>query len=125
MDALLEENFGFDDRNFLWFSTETKATLPESQATKRLLAKCDALICYNVEIAESIAPMLTRDVRITHLYSFDGNLNPNLIPPNIRFYSLRHPKEKLGVAATETLLKMIDGHPASSIVLPWEAPPTA
>lgn len=120
LDALLEQDFTFDDRNFLWFSTETKAALAETHTARWLLSECDALICYNDEIAELIVPLLTKESRITHLYSFDGNLNPQLIPPFIRFRSLRHPKEKLGVVATETLLQMIDGLPAASTVLPWD-----
>lgn len=124
MDALVEAGYPFDDQNFLWFSTESKHSFMETQAARRLLGECDALICYNDEIVEMLLPLLTADSGITYLYSFDGNLNPNLMPAHIRYRSLRHPKEKLGVAATETLLQMIRGGAATSAVLPWEGDTT-
>lgn len=123
MDALVEAGYPFDDQNFLWFSTESKHSFIATDAVKRLLAECDALLCYNDEIAEMIVPLLTADTGLTHLYSFDNNLNTNLVPSHIRYRSLRHPKEKMGVAATETLLQMIRGGGATSTVLPWENDP--
>lgn len=124
MDALVEAGYPFNDRDFLWFSTESKHSFMETQAARRLLGECDALICYNDEIVEMLLPLLTADSGITYLYSFDGNLNLNLMPAHIRYHSLRHPKEKLGVAATETLLQMIRGGAATSAVLPWEGDTT-
>lgn len=120
MDALVENDFAFDDHNFLWFSTESKHSFLEALAIRQLISECDALLCYNDEIVELIAPLLSGNTRLTHLYSFDANLNTSLIPPSIRYYSLRHPKEKLGITATETLLQMIGGGAATSVILPWE-----
>ena len=119
--ALNDQNIDFDDRNFLWFTTETKYSVAKSLAMHRVIADCDAIICYNDELIERITPLFSEEnSRVKLLGSFDRNMNIGLIPPEIRFISLGHPKEKLGATAAQKLFKMISGKLEEDVVLPWE-----
>ena len=119
--ALNDQNIDFDDRNFLWFTTETKYSVAKSLAMHRVIADCDTMICYNDELIERITPLFSEEnSRVKLLGSFDRNMNIGLIPPEIRFISLGHPKEKLGATAAQKLFKMISGKLEEDVVLPWE-----
>ena len=120
LSALSESQVRFDDRNFIWFTTETKRSFLQALPSDRLLNDCTALICYNDEIAATIASYLKRHPNNIHaIASFDGNLNPDILPEHTAFFSLGHPKDLLGRTAAQKLFNLLYGKQESSAVLPW------
>lgn len=118
--ALVDRNVSFDDRNFVWFTTETKHSFMQSLTPGGLLVSCTAVLCYNDEIAAILTAHLKNCVHsIQTIASFDDNLNPAILPRGVRFYSLRHPKSALGQTAANKLLNLLGGQEEESVSLPW------
>lgn len=120
LDALTESGVDFDDRNFLFYTTETKNSLISLPPFQKILTDCTALLCYNDEIVELLLPLLKDSPnKISILASFDQELNTNLIPQHVEYRSLLHPKERLGQAAAEKLFNILAGQKEGTLVLPW------
>lgn len=121
MSALVDNNIDFNDRDFVWFTTETKYPFIRTLESGAFFSDCNALICYNDEIVEILASHFRSiESKIKFVASFDRNLNPKVIPNGIRFYSLGHPKEQLGRAAANKLFNIIGGHQENALVLDWD-----
>lgn len=119
--ALSASGADFDDQNFVWFTTETKHSFLKGIPSGVPSKSCTALICYNDEVVETIAPELRRTfANVQALFSFDRNLNAGIIPAGITYYSLQHPKEQLGRIACSKLLELLAGKQTSSVVLSWQ-----
>ncbi len=121
IEALVERNVPFDDRNFIWFTTETKHSFMQSLAPGSLLSTCTAILCYNDEIAAVLVAHLKNSMHnIRAIASFDDNLNPAILPSRVSLCSLQHPKQNLGDVAARKLMNLLSGQDEDSIVLPWE-----
>ncbi len=121
MAALVDTGTSFDDRDFLWFTTETKYSALQTLSSSPLLSDCTGLVCYNDEIAELLSSRLSRDPgQVRAVVSFDRDMNPELFASGVSFYSLGHPKEQLGRTAAGKLFDIINGQKVRSVLLPWE-----
>lgn len=119
IDALVNNNIPFNDEHVLWFNTETKLGIEQQLCQSVLPLECTAIICYNDEIAQQVLKLLDRrNQNISALRSFDGSISSQQY--SLDFFSCRHPKERLGIIATNKLLHMINGGSEENTVLNWE-----
>lgn len=123
MSILAQSGHDFNDKNFFWFSTESKRSYMTTLSTSNLFSECSGLLCYNDEIVSDVCTYLKHHTHsIRAIASFDQNLNTELIPPGIEFISLPHPRHTLGKTAAQKLFHMLAGKIESSTVLPWGDP---
>lgn len=121
ISALVDNGAPYNDTNFVWFTTETKQSFMSLLCGNSLFTECTAIICYNDEVAAMLFSYLKhRRHNIRSVASFDRNINTDLIPPEIEFYSLTHPKDRLGKTAALKLFNMLAGKPETSSVLTWD-----
>ncbi len=125
--ALSEAGITYDSEKVIWFHTEDRKTKPNYEIRNFInMGKVlDSITCYNDEIAFGIYQTLTElginvpeDISIT---GFDDSYLANNCP--VRLTTITHPKEKLGEAAAELLLELLeDGdyltNPRKKIFLP-------
>lgn len=120
ISALAASSVNYNDHYFIWYTSETKNTLQMTLTYSTILTDCSAIVCYNDEVAAIVCSCLRR---MTHnikvILSFDRNINPDLIPEGVLFYSLSHPRSALGSIAAEKLINMLEGKPETSVILPW------
>ena len=108
IDALTKNNIPFDDRNFEWFTTETKRSFLQSIDVSNIFSSCNAIICYNDEIAEQIIELVMEDPTstVTSVRGFDGVLKN----PPIDFYSCHYPNSDIGRLLAKKLFSIISGN---------------
>ena len=118
--ALADFNMAFNDTHFIWFTTETRQSFMPFLHSSGLLTDCSAVVCYNDETAKMVAAHLQQIPHsIRAISSFDGELNVGLIPREIAFHSLPHPKDALGKIAALKLFDMLADRPTESVVMEW------
>ena len=116
------------DRQFFWYDTEDRRTLLEARDDRLLrtflqerLGDATAVICYNDEMAYPlIQALLSAGKRVPEdvaVVSFDNSYYSQMGPAPIT--SLRH-RSRMGRAAAEQLLALLEGGTAQSKYLDWE-----
>jgi len=124
VEGLMDAGLEMRDDEAVWFTTESQAGLfSDGSATiLKTLKDCDAVICYNDQIAINLINMLTKSgVKVPEdisVLSFDDSIYSDIC--GIKISSLAHPKEALGREATLKLLNMIDGKREVPLVMPFE-----
>lgn len=113
-EALLRAGVSVRDDDVLWYATENRDALLLSELPQTL-AGCDAVVCYNDETALRV--LRSDAAKGLALASFDHSTYAQMSA--VPFFSLANPKERLGRLAAEKLLRILDGQPESSAVLPW------
>lgn len=126
-DAMRDFGLSMQDTHILWYGTEEKERFFSSQSRAipevllKFLEGCSAVVCYNDEVASRlINTLLKRSVAIPEqlaVVSFDNSQYSELSP--VRITSLSHGHINTGHAAAEMLLKLLEGSPCESQVLPW------
>lgn len=116
------------DTHTAWYTSRELKLLRKKQDTGFLrdfirneLTSCSAVICHNDEIAYWLIRELKRaNLRVPQdisVVSF-GNTYYSEIS-SVRLTSLSHKPHETGIQAAQTLLKMIQGIPVHSQILPW------
>jgi GntR family transcriptional regulator of arabinose operon len=116
--ALADFHIPYNPDNVIWFHTEDKFEKP--YAVIKNMVQCgykfDSVICYNDEIAYEIVDALTKtgvkvplDVSVT---GFDDSYLAVNCP--VKLTTASHPKERLGEAAAECILSIINNRPENS-----------
>lgn len=125
-DALNSHNLPLKDEHVLWYSTEHKDHLFRRNAPQepvlRALEGCDAVVCYNDEVASSLVSQLPRiGVDIPHqlsVVSFDNSPFSEMSTPRIT--SLSHMSLNVGRLAAELLFRILRNEPHNVLELaPW------
>ena len=125
--ALSEAGITYDSEKVIWFHTEDRRTKPNSEIRNfiNMEIPLDSIACYNDEIAFWIYQTLTElgmnvpeDISITGFD--DSNMAANC---PVRITTVTHPKEKLGEAAAELMLELIEdenylSNPRKKIFIP-------
>ncbi len=117
LQALTEAGLPVDDDHVLWYATETRDSLLQTQAAQ-VLEGCTAVVCYNDEVAMQLLRQPACDG--AEVISFDHSTYAQLSAKP--FYSLANPKEQLGRLAAEKLLALLEGQEVHPEVLPWQMP---
>lgn len=132
--ALRDLGLPLDDRQVIWYNTETKDQILNSYSPKkngateimldkiqRLLEDCTAIVCYNDEIANFlVSSLLKKGIRIPEdvaVVSFDNSRYSDLSPVPIT--SLSHGKYNVGKQAAELIISLLRGEACSSEQVPW------
>jgi len=124
-DACRERGAALRDDCIAWYTTEQRETLltgEQEQEILQMLADCTAVVCYNDQIAAPLMASLLRAGRKVPeeiaVISFDRSAYSDLTP--VPLTSLSHPKEAIGRAAAQKLLRMIKGRKEKPEILPWK-----
>lgn len=124
ISALRDLDLPMNDRQVVWYSTETKSQLLENGADllkKRVPAECSAVVCYNDEIASClISQLLRQGVRIPEdlaVVSFDNSHYSTMSPVPIT--SLSHGEHNVGRLSAQLLLRRMAGEECHSEKAPW------
>lgn len=119
-ETLLNAGLSVEDDHVMWYVTENRDTLLESN-TRQVLSGCTAAVCYNDEVALRVIRAMGDDIKLIELSSLDHSTIAELSA--VPFSSLYHTTEKLGRLAAEKLLNILNGEQETSAVLPWSAKP--
>ncbi len=114
-EALVAAGLHVDDSHVLWYTTETR-DLILSNCVSKTLDGCTGAICYNDEIA--VRAIQACPDRAVEWVSFDKSAYADM--PGSRYFSLGHPKKKLGRLAAEKLLNLLNGRAETPTVLGWD-----
>lgn len=113
IDELYANSLNIEDRNILWYSTESQEEV-FSDAYLPILAerikKCTAAICYNDQIAMRLLQLFNNsDVNIPNDLSIVSFDNTNVAEiTSVPLTSVTHPSKEIGKFAAESILKMIE-----------------
>ena len=81
-------------------------------------SEIDGVVCYNDQVAVALIKELTRrNLPIPKIVSFDDSYLCKSSP--IRFESLGHRKEELGVLAATKIRNMVEGRKETSAFMDW------
>ena len=127
VNELLRSGCPVNEKTILWYDTADYIELLQKtdQLPARLscaqLTGCDALVCFNDEIAyHMIRHLLKAGIRVPEdmaVVSFDNSHYCLLSPVSIT--SLTHEKHQLGKLAADALVNLIDEKSARSVRLSW------
>lgn len=122
--ALRDAGLPVDDSHIFWYHTELKELLMSENCPFDLvntISGCSAVVCYNDEIANYLVSLLLRKgVRVPEnvaVVSFDNSQYSELCP--VPLTSLSHGDRNVGGAAAEKLVKLMNGEPCDSELIPW------
>ena len=121
LDGIISCNLNYSDQHLLWFQdNEQLELLFRDDDTLSYFQDCSAIVCYNDQVAYILLKFLSshgfqvpQDIS---LISFDDSHFASYTQPALT--SFAHPKAALGSLAAEKLIRMIDGHPEESVVMP-------
>ena len=121
-EGILESGLSLDSIELRWYTTEDTANHGQGvlNAMENVLSSTDidGVVCYNDQVAVALIRDLTRrGLPIPKIVSFDDSYLCNSSP--IRFESLGHRKEELGVIAATKIRNMVDGKKETSVFLDW------
>lgn len=109
-----------DDR-VLWYSTESREQAIAS-GLHRIIKGCDALVCYNDEVALQVMETLCREnIQVPGelaVISFDNSSYSELAP--VKITSLANDEFMMGQLAAKKLMALISGSSEASVVCPWK-----
>ena len=127
LSELIKKDCTPDEKAILWYNTEDRRALLNGtyrwieQYAEILIKTCDAVICYNDEIAYPlIRYLLKAGVRVPEdiaIVSFDNSHYCPISPVPIT--SLSHERHQMGAMAAGALLNLINGKSAHSARLTW------
>lgn len=125
--ACRDNNLPLPDDRVLWYSTELRDLMLMGDDTMLnfyvdcLLKGCTAVVCYNDEVAyRLIHILLKKGIRVPEdmaVVSFDNSNFSELSP--VRITSLAHGSKRLGRAAAERLIGLMNGKQVESEIIPW------
>ena len=121
-EGILEAGLSLDSIELRWYTTEDTANHGQGvlNAMENVLSSTDidGVVCYNDQVAVALIRDLTRrGLPIPKIVSFDDSYLCNSSP--IRFDSLGHRKEELGVIAATKIRNMVEGKKEASVFLDW------
>ena len=121
-EGILEAGLSLDSLELRWYTTEDTANHGQGvlNAMENILTSSDidGVVCYNDQVAVALIRDLTRrGLPIPKIVSFDDSYLCNSSP--IRFESLGHRKEELGVLAATKIRNMVEGKKETSVFLDW------
>ena len=121
-EGILEAGLSLDSIELRWYTTEDTANHGQGvlNAMENVLSSSDidGVVCYNDQVAVALIRDLTRrGLPIPKVISFDDSYLCNSSP--IRFESLGHRKEELGVIAATKIRNMVEGKKETSVFLDW------
>lgn len=121
-EGILESGLSLDSIELRWYTTEDTANHGQGvlNAMENVLSSTDidGVVCYNDQVAVALIRDLTRrGLPIPKIVSFDDSYLCNSSP--IRFESLGHRKEELGVIAATKIRNMVEGKKETSVFLDW------
>lgn len=109
-----------DDR-VLWYSTESREQTI-LLGLRRIVEGCDALVCYNDEVAlQAVELLLKENIQVPQdiaVISFDNSSYSELAP--VKITSLANDEFMLGQSAAKKLMSLISGSPETSVISPWK-----
>lgn len=125
-EAMRDLGLPLEDRHIFWYNTEHRERLLNDdqycQHITGIFKHCTALVCYNDEIAARlIAMLLKRGVRVPEdlaVVSFDGSPYCDISPVPVT--SLSHGQQNAGHMAADLLMRLMQGQPCQSQVIPWQ-----
>ena len=121
-EGILEAGLSLDSIELRWYTTEDTANHGQSvlNAMENLLrSDIDGVVCYNDQVAVAlIKDMTRRGLPVPKIVSFDDSYLCKSSP--IRFESLGHRKEDLGVLAAKKIRNMVEGKKETSTFLEWD-----
>lgn len=127
VEALRRNGMSFAEGNLIWYTTEDKNEAFARHFSDRILKtaeKCTAMICYNDQMSREITRILYKHSKIIpediSLISFDDSNLDFQMEFGFSLTTFRHPKEKLGQVAAETLLNLTKGVTAGDVKFPPE-----
>lgn len=114
-----------EDDHVFWYDTDQKECILSDEgrlaAVEYTLKGCDAVVCYNDEIAlQLVRFLLKKRVRIPEdlaIVSFDNSRLSEMSPVPIT--SLSHDNYNIGKIAAEKLVSLLRGDPCQSEFVPW------
>ncbi len=109
--ALLGAGISYDPDLVVWYHTKDRSMRPVEGLGKILESGlgCDAVVCYNDEIAAGVIESLKNHGRsVPHDISVTGFDN-SLLAQSREITTVAHPQDQLGKVAAETLIGLIDG----------------
>lgn len=122
--ALAECGLSYDPDLVVWYHTEDRDTKPAAALLSmlRLPQGIDALACYNDQLAVRLLDELALiGVKVPEDISVTG-FDDSYLAQAARLTSMSHPKEKLGEAAAEWLMEMLNADasatPSTRIIEP-------
>lgn len=129
MHAIRNSGLPLPDRSICWFDTDQRSYIIDDQSNKLLkdyyenrLSRCDAVICYNDEVAYHLIKYLRSRGRLIPndiaVVSFDNSYY-SLIS-SVTISSMWHQNLSMGIEASNLLLQIIRGKKPSSKILPWK-----
>lgn len=128
MHSIRDRGYALPDRSICWFDTEQYATVVHDNSEilndflKERLNHCDAIICYNDEIAYNLIKLLKTKGRNVPddiaIVSFDNSYYSRICPVPIT--SMWHSNQRMGLETANSLLALIKGKKNTSKALPWE-----
>ena len=110
--ALSEAGITYDSKKVIWFHTEDKKIKPYFEIRDFIDSgmPMDSIACYNDEIAFGIYQTLTElGINVPEKISITGFDDSNMAANcPVRITTVTHPKEKLGEAAAELMLELLE-----------------
>jgi len=119
-EALRVAKLPVNDDHILWYTTETRKKLIEANLLETLNG-CDAVVCYNDEIAMQVLDILKNSkIKVPEqiaIVSFDGSMFSDITSPKLT--SLLLEKEEVGRLAAVKLVNLLRGIGERPFVMPW------
>lgn len=119
-EALRETNINIRDEHVLWYTTETRETLIKT-ALMDTLKNCDAVVCYNDEVAIQVLDILKENTiqvpEMIAMVSFDGSVFSTFSSPKLTSFLLK--KEEVGRIAAAKLVNLMSRFEEKPYVIPW------
>ncbi|MBP5756309.1 MAG: GntR family transcriptional regulator [Spirochaetales bacterium] len=121
-EGIIETGLGLDRSDVRWYTTEDvqdRGMTIDSGITDLISQKnIDGIVCYNDMVASDLVKELTKaGIGVPKLVSFDDSYLAH--SSQVRFESLGHRKEELGILAAEKIRNMIEGKKEKSELLSW------
>ncbi len=125
IEALRDAGLIAEKQHVMWFTTEDR----ESQISTgivQLLEGCDALVCYNDEVAIAVLNKLgacrsankTALLKQIEIVSFDNSTYAQM--SSTPFVSLSCPKLEIGTGAAKKIIGLLNNMSEKSEVFPWK-----
>ena len=121
-EGILENGLDLSNIEVRWYTTEDMTdysfVLDRGMIESQLKKGVDGVVCYNDQIAAILIRDCTRyGFEIPRIVSFDNSYL--CASSSVRFESLGHRKEELGVLAAQKIRNMIEGKKEKSVFLDW------